>query len=128
MQMEPASIVSELLSKGIPPDVSTRVAAWLDNPRARNEPWEAWTRIYREVLTPAHDFSVHLALYEQCYATAASTRLDGPAWLPAPDVIARAHVTDFARQLGVGSFRCLHRWSVENREEYWRHVIERLGI
>jgi acetyl-CoA synthetase len=51
-----------------------------------------------------------------------------PAWLPSDDVIARANVTAVCRQLSLSDYPALHRWSVENREAYWKLVIDRLGI
>ena len=51
-----------------------------------------------------------------------------PAWRPTPELIDRANVTAVARQLGLPDYPALHRWSIENRADYWALVIERLGI
>jgi acetyl-CoA synthetase len=51
-----------------------------------------------------------------------------PTWFPSDEVIARANVTAVCRQLGLLDYRALHRWSIENREAYWKLVLERLGI
>ena len=51
-----------------------------------------------------------------------------PAWIPDSETIARANVTDFAAQLGLGDYEALHRWSAEHRAEFWQAVIDRLGI
>ena len=82
----------------------------------------------RELLRPAHEFPLHLAVYERCYGSNASTRLDGPAWLPTRDEIRRANVMTFARELGLGDYLSLYGWSVEHRERYWQQAIEPLGI
>src|SRR5690242_16456499 len=51
-----------------------------------------------------------------------------PAWLPSEEGIRRANVTAVCGQLGLADYPALHRWSIENREAYWKLVIERLGI
>ncbi len=51
-----------------------------------------------------------------------------PFWKPDPDTVAKANVTSFATDLGLGSYDDLHRWSVENRPDFWEQVIDRLGI
>jgi acetyl-CoA synthetase len=61
-------------------------------------------------------------------STNPSTNTVEPAWLPTPEQIARANVTALARELGLASYSELHRWSTENREQYWERSIARLGI
>jgi acetyl-CoA synthetase len=87
-------------------------------------PAAAWAMLTERFLTPAVDFSVHEWLYETIYAGA----VDRPAWLPSPAVIHRANVTAAARDLGLRNYETLHQWSVQNREEYWRYIIDRLSI
>src|SRR3954454_19646353 len=121
-------LVSELVAHGFAPDVAHAVPSWIDAAHARNQPQEAWARLYRDLLTPAHDFSLHLALYRACYGPDAPNRPDAPAWLPTPDVIDRANVTAFGRELGLSDYPALHRWSVLHPGRYWEHAIKRLGI
>src|SRR3954469_16110482 len=127
-RMDADALVAALVAHGTAPDVARAVPFWVDAARARGAPHEAWARLYREVLTPAHDFALHLSLYRRCYGLDDSAPLDGPAWLPTPDVIARANVTAAARDLGLADYPALHRWSVEDRGRYWQYVVERLGI
>ena len=51
-----------------------------------------------------------------------------PAWVPPPDLVARAQVTRLALELGCPDFPALYRFSVERPEEYWRHVMGFLRI
>jgi acetyl-CoA synthetase len=51
-----------------------------------------------------------------------------PAWTPTPEFISTANVAWLMRRAGVNSYEALHRWSVQNREEFWALTIERLGI
>ena len=117
-------LINELLDRGVSSDDARRIAKWL----AQESPTGAWTRIYRDFLTPAHDFSLHQWLYECSYGDAALLVSPGPAWLPQETDIARANVTAVAAELRLVGFRALHRWSVEHREEYWGLVARRLNI
>ena len=51
-----------------------------------------------------------------------------PAWAPSPEFVAGTNAAWLMRKVGVDSYEALHRWSVEHREAYWAHVIERLDI
>jgi acetyl-CoA synthetase len=50
------------------------------------------------------------------------------AWVPSPDFIETTNVAWLMRRAGVASYKELHQWSVQNREAFWRLVIERLDI
>jgi acetyl-CoA synthetase len=126
--MSANSLVSEAIARGMVPDTARKVISWIDAGHERNQPQEAWARIFREVLTPAHNFPLHIWLYEKCYGTDSLARSNGPAWLPTSETIDRANVTDVGRRLGLADYQSLHRWSIDNREAYWKLVIERLGI
>ncbi|GAB3266598.1 acetoacetate--CoA ligase [Kineosporia babensis] len=65
--------------------------------------------------------------------------VDGPAealWIPDPETARNTQVADFARWLtrhrGVTidelDYAALHRWSVENLEEFWSAAAEYLGV
>ena len=51
-----------------------------------------------------------------------------PAWTPTAEVVARSNIAASLRELNLGSYAELHRFSVTRREEFWDHVIRRLGI
>jgi acetyl-CoA synthetase len=50
------------------------------------------------------------------------------AWTPTADVIERAQLTKFMRQIGVHSFDELYRYSIENVEEFTHEVLKFLDI
>src|SRR5258708_40105146 len=55
--------------------------------------------------------------------------LDAPfAWVPSQDFINTTNIAWLMRHIGAASYEALHQWSVQNREEFWALVIERLGI
>ncbi len=51
-----------------------------------------------------------------------------PAWVPSPEGVVGTNAAWLMRKVGVDSQAALHRWSVEHREVYWAHVIDRLDI
>jgi acetyl-CoA synthetase len=50
------------------------------------------------------------------------------AWEPTPDFISTTNLAWLMRRVGVESYEALHKWSVQQREEFWALAIERLGI
>src|ERR1700723_2579307 len=50
------------------------------------------------------------------------------SWVPSPDFINTTNIAWLMRQVGVTSYEELHRWSVKDREAFWRLVIDRLNI
>ena len=50
------------------------------------------------------------------------------AWVPPPELVARAQVTRLARELGCADFPAMYRVSVERPDAYWRHLIGFLRI
>jgi acetyl-CoA synthetase len=49
-------------------------------------------------------------------------------WQPTEDFIKTTNLAWLMRRAGVQSYENLHRWSVQQREEFWAAVIERLDI
>jgi acetyl-CoA synthetase len=50
------------------------------------------------------------------------------AWVPSPDFINTTNIAWLMRQVSVSSYEELHRWSMKDREAFWRLVIDRLNI
>jgi acetyl-CoA synthetase len=50
------------------------------------------------------------------------------AWTPSPDFVGTTNVGWLMRRLGVTTYEAAHAWSVQNREEFWKLVVQRLGI
>ena len=49
-------------------------------------------------------------------------------WTPTEESIHESNLGKLMAERGVESYGQLHRWSVENREEFWKVIIDRLGI
>ncbi len=92
-------------------------------------PDELWERLSREVLSPEVPFPAHLHLYRSIFAGwDVFQQGPPPAWRPTERDIAESNIAAFAGKVGLASFRELHRWSVDNRAEFWGQIIESLGI
>jgi hypothetical protein len=55
---------------------------------------------------------------------------DGPpvVWRPTPQIIAESNIGALMRKVGLTSYTELHKWSVRNRDQFWKLAIERLGL
>ncbi len=51
-----------------------------------------------------------------------------PVWFPEPDRLEHANISAMMDELGIDDYQTFHRWSVDNRAEFWDRVINRLGI
>ena len=55
--------------------------------------------------------------------------MDQPLWIPAPDRVARANLTRFAREHArAADFGALYAWSVDRPEEFWPAVWRFTGV
>ena len=50
------------------------------------------------------------------------------AWEPTADFISTTNLAWLMQQAGVDSYEALHQWSVQEREDFWATVMERLNL
>lgn len=62
------------------------------------------------------------------FALDSLARVSDFVWEPTPDYIENANVTRLMRRVGVGDYRELVDWSVEDVGRYWNEVVADLGI
>lgn len=89
---------------------------------------ETWNEISRNILTPEIKFDAHLDIYHAVFNDWETSQGPRPAWSPTE---AEANATNLASlliELQLDSYQSLHRWSVENRFEFWENIIDRLNI
>lgn len=72
---------------------------------------------------------VSLPLLKSCYVLL-SKETDGPSviWRPSLATVEQSHLFSLMRELNLANYRELHHWSVENRDEFWRRVVVKLGV
>jgi acetyl-CoA synthetase len=90
---------------------------------------ESWQRFVEEVRRdPAIPFEDQWAQYNRIFTNRDPQLPPPPAWAPQPARLRDANISAIMGELGIDDFHAFHRWSVENRAEFWRRAIERLGI
>jgi acetyl-CoA synthetase len=90
------------------------------------ESWQRYIDTVRQ--NPETPFSEQWARYREIFADRDPTLSPPPAWVPESDRLDRSNITAVMRELGIDDYRAFHRWSTDNRTEFWARVIERLGI
>ncbi len=113
---------------GLTPSAADELAARISALDADLPAPQYWMRLAREVLTPEMPFPVHLRLFREVFQDWDAAQGPPPAWTPTEDEIKASNIAAFAARVGLESVHDLHRWSVENREGFWRQVVEVLGI
>ena len=51
-----------------------------------------------------------------------------PDWVPRPEQIEKSNIGWLMRHLGDKTYEEVYAWSVHQREEYWKLVLERVGV
>ncbi len=82
-----------------------------------------WMKIVQDARKEA-DFESLLDIYLQIFKNEELPI----AWMPDEKALKEANITSLMKELNVKTYQDLHKWSVENREEFWEKTIERIGI
>ena len=115
-----------LIECGLDKSTSDRLLACI-NPLLASLPAAAcWKEISQTILTPDHPFALHQLLHNTVFADWEG--MTAPAWFPAEDQIKQTNIAAVMRELNLDSYEALHSWSVDHRADFWRLMIERLGI
>ena len=85
-----------------------------------------WEEISQTILTPDHPFPLHQLLYNTVFADWAGAA--APAWFPNEDAVEKTNIAAVMRELKLDSYEALYSWSVYHRADFWRLMIEQLGI
>ncbi len=85
-----------------------------------------WEEISQTILTPDHPFPLHQLLYNTVFADWAGAA--APAWFPNEDEVEKTNIAAVMRELKLDSYETLYSWSVYHRADFWRLMIEQLGI
>ena len=109
------------------PDLA-QVHQWIAQAHQRHRPEEAWSRIYRQFLTPAHPFDLHLRLDEACYGPMDSGRPLGPAWLPDHDQLHHSNLGVLLGYTPNRDYPALHRFFANQRPLFWDLTLRLLDI
>ena len=115
-----------LIECGLDRSTSERLVKRI-NPLLTSLPATAcWEEISQTILTPDHPFPLHQLLYNTVFADWAGAA--APAWFPNEDEVEKTNIAAVMRELKLDSYEALHSWSVYHRADFWRLMIEQLGI
>ena len=115
-----------LIGCGLNKSTSDRLLECI-NPLLTSLPAAAcWREISQTVLTPDHPFALHQLLHNTVFASWESVAT--PAWFPSENEIEKTNIAAVMRELNLDSYEALHSWSVRHRADFWKLMIERLGI
>ena len=126
--MEPRLTFETLCEAGLPAGEATSFLASYQAAVRDASLAEAWRRVSRDVLLPAHPHAVHRACWDDVFATWSDANGPRPAWIPTADEAADTNIARACKRLWQPSYPHFFRWSVENREDFWRDTVELLGI
>jgi acetyl-CoA synthetase len=135
----PSSVTpAEFVTLGVAPDaareLARRVLEFLRRSKAGADPhaqvrlWLGLRRIIERDSRWRGNFGVHERLYRLAYRGRRAKDGPGPAWVPSPKQARDSNLAKLWRERGLKSYKDLHRWSVEHRDEFWSTMIRRLGI
>jgi len=97
---------------------------WLPDPQA-----EEWQRYVEKVRFDTEtQFEAHWARFNEIFADRDPELPPPRAWSPGADRLEHSNISAFMRELGIDDFHEFHRWSIDNRAEFWNLVVNRLGI
>jgi acetyl-CoA synthetase len=93
---------------------------------AQSATWLAYVDEVRR--RPETPFAEQWARFNEIYGDREPSLAPPPAWVPDTERLEHANLTALMREVGVGDYARLHRWSVEHRAEFWRRSVDRLGV
>jgi acetyl-CoA synthetase len=73
-------------------------------------------------------FKDQWAQYNEIFADRDALLPPPPVWMPDSDRLEHANITAVMRELGIDDPRDFHRWTSDNRADFWGLVVERVGI
>jgi acetyl-CoA synthetase len=87
-----------------------------------------WQVISKEILTPDHPFELHLFLFNTVFTNWDSSNGPPPAWIPTEEIINSTNITTVMKELNINSYDEFFQWSIQNRDPFWKLMINRLNI
>ncbi len=90
------------------------------------ERWQEFVETVRR--EPGIPFADQWARYNEIFADRDPTLPPPPVWIPDSDRLDYANISAVMNELEIGDYSAFHRWTADNRADFWSLVIERLGI
>ncbi|TLZ41842.1 MAG: AMP-dependent synthetase, partial [Methanobacteriota archaeon] len=135
--MQPVTAAS-LAALGLQPKVARRVAREVNEVRrtargrtaaeAQVHTWLAFRRMFDRDASLRESFPLFSFLYRVAYEGRRREDGPGPVWTPSSTGVRNSNVHALQVGRGFRTYRDLHRWSVEHRDEFWTAMVDRLEI
>lgn len=88
-----------------------------------------WDQLRTLVIRREHPVALKRLLFEAAYADWDARALGPPpAWRPDAAALGATNIQSLIEQRGLASYAQLHAWSIEHGQQFWRTMLERLGI
>ena len=87
-----------------------------------------WSELSRSLLTAEIPLDAHRLLHERVFHDRDPAAGPAPVWLPAVAEIHASNLHALMRARGCATYHELFDWSVANRMEFWRTMVDRLRI
>src|SRR6266545_987977 len=128
--MRPTVTPSQLEAGGLPPATARKLAKIL-NARGSRHPeaeeqvrrWSESRAVLAEDPTSRWNFDAHKLVHDLAYADRDSKAGPAPAWSPSPESVRESNLGKLMAERRVRTYKDLHRWSVDHREEYWSTMV-----
>lgn len=120
--------LDSIAAAGLSSDDATRVLDRYGALTAGRDAPQAWRRVSRELLTPQHPHALHRLLYDATFAAWPASHGPRPAWTPTEHEAGSTHIAAACARRGLPNYAVLHRWSVEQRADFWRDFINVRGV
>ena len=95
-------------------------------PRTDNDRWQDFIAELRR--RPATPFDDQWVRFNEIFSDRDDSLPPPPVWVPDDERIAKSNLAAVMGELGFNTYRDLHHWSTEHRDEFWRRTVERLGV
>jgi acetyl-CoA synthetase len=129
---------ASLAALGLLPKVARRVAREVNEVRrtargrtaseAQVHTWLAFRRMFDRDASLRESFPLYSFLYRVAYEGRRREDGPGPVWTPSSTGVRNSNVHALQVGRGFRTYRDLHRWSVEHRDEFWTAMVARLEI
>ena len=117
--------LEQLTTCGLAKSSATAMRSQINQCLCNRKTSDCWQCLSKKILKPQHPFSLHELLYKTVFGHV--DRDTAIAWIPDRQQIAQTNIAGLMRKLNISSYEKFHRWSVENREQFWEFMIQRLG-
>ncbi|WP_346293366.1 AMP-binding protein [Sphaerothrix gracilis] len=117
-----------LVQCGLTPETAAPLRLQINPWLTALSPTECWQRLTQEILRPDQPWALHQRLYDLVYADWDARQGPPPAWIPTQTEIERTNIATLMRAVPVQSYPELHAWSVQQRDQFWQQMVQRLGI